>query len=510
MRYAGSFHVLALLMAAVSVVHAQTNDMPPRRLSLAEAMDIAANANAEVVIATEKVREAGGRVDTERGALLPELRGQVSQTRQERSTAAYGLPEEGIATPDPIQTEISYPGTPDSIVRKYDLPTSAVVDSEPTDIEFDFSDTTGPYNFFNAKLNLTVPLIDVQNIQDYKTATTAEKKALYDRDASREEAMLQAASLYQGVLFSAEAVEVLRKKVELHEQRVTLSEDLARSGVSTALDVKKEKVTLNQVRNQLKQAELQYTLALRELKRVLALDPEEPVELTDPLEFRPLTAVNVREGLQKAFQDRPDYRAQKQQEKVTSLQRKAAIGDYYPTLMANGNVGQQGLTPDDTDDAWFIGAFAQVPLFDSFRRRGTIIQQDSQWKQEQTRTRDLEDRIGNEVQQFADELSYHESSVRVADENVMYTDEVLREQTDAKEAGTATDLEVVEAEVDLADAKFARVEAMYNYNLAVAKWFRATGGVRRALDERPLHELWNPGPDADSEEAQDGAQESPP
>lgn len=192
------------------------------------------------------------------------------------------------------------------------------------------------------------------------------------------------------------------------------------------------------------------------------------------------------------------------------MQRKAAIGDYYPTLTAIGNYGEQGLTPEDTVEAWFVGAYAQIPIFDSFRNRGAIIQQDSQWKQEQSRTRDLEDRIWNEVRQYADELSYYESSVLAADENVMYTDEVLQEKTDAKESGMATDLDVVEAEVDLADAKFDRIEAVYNYNLGVMKWFKTVGDIRKALAERPVHELWDPGPDPDAQEAQDGAEQSPP
>jgi outer membrane protein TolC len=506
------FHLTFLpLIASTCLASAQSNEMPARRLSLAEAMDLAATANVDVQIATERIREAGGHVTSERALLLPTLKGGVSQNRQDRSTAAFGLPSSGSANVSPVQNTISYPGTPNSVVKQFDLPTTALVTPvNPVPLDFDFSDTTGPYNYFNAKLYLTVPLIDVQNFRSVDAATAEQIAARLDRDAAREEAMSQAASLYQGVNFSQEAVDMLTKKVELHEQRVVLSEDLAKTGVSTELDVRKEKVVLAQVRTELRHAQNQLAMATRELKRVLDIDPAEGVELTDALNFRPMTALNPGDAFRLALERRPEYRSQKQKEKAASIQRKSAIADYYPTLKASGNYGESGLTPDDTVETWFIGAAATIPLFDSFKRRGTIIQRDSKLKQERSRTRDMEDRMGNEVRQSADELGYYEAMVLAADENVMYSDEVLHKTRDGEQAGTTTELDVVEAEVDLANAKYNRLEAMYNYDLSVTKWFKATGNVREAALERETRELWNPGPDANAEETQDGAEQGPP
>ena len=211
-----------------------------------------------------------------------------------------------------------------------------------------------------------------------------------------------------------------------------------------------------------------------------------------------------------SFKQRPDYLAQKQKVKTSKMQKDAASAEYYPTLRAIGNYGEQGLTPDDTVEAWFIGAYASISLFDSFKRSGSIVQQDSQLKQQENRMKDMEGQMWNELRLAADELKYNEQSVLVADESVVLADESLTEQEDNKAAGTATDLDVVSAEVDLADAKFARIQAIYEYNLTAVAWYKAVGNVREVLVERPEHALWNPAPDADAEEPDDGAEQSPP
>ena len=303
---------------------------------------------------------------------------------------------------------------------------------------------------------------------------------------------------------------MLKKKVELHEQRVTLSEDLRQSGVATELEVKKEKVQLAQVRNELLQAQMQKQKAVRELKRSLDLEPAEEIEFTDRLDFRPLPAPDLATATDLSFKRRPDYLSQKQKVKTAKMQKDSARAEYYPTVMAIGNYGEQGLTPDDTVEAWFIGAYAQISIFDSFKRSGTIVQQDSQLKQQENRTKDMESQMWNELRQAADELEYNEQSVLVADESVILANDELTAQEDNKAAGTATDLDVVSAEVDLADAKFNRIEAVYNYSLSAVKWYKIIGDVREVLLERPEHALWNPAPDADAEKADDGAEQSPP
>jgi outer membrane protein TolC len=138
------------------------------------------------------------------------------------------------------------------------------------------------------------------------------------------------------------------------------------------------------------------------------------------------------------------------------------------------------------------------------------VQQDSQMKQQENRMKALEGSMWNELRLAADELKYNGQAVLVADENVIFADETLTEQEDNKAAGMATDLDVVSAEVDLADAKFGRIQAIYEYNLASVAWFKAVGNVREVLVERPEHALWNPAPHADAEEANDGAEQSPP
>lgn len=474
-----------ILLAALTVqAEGPATNAAPRsdeRLDLRRVIELAMERNLDLELAKEKVRSARGDLLVSRSRLLPELNASAKQTRQDRSVAAYGLPETtSITAPEPAPFRIDY-NARDSIIHRLGLPTGGSVTlPDPLLLDFDFQDTTGPYNFFDGKFSLNVPLIDLQNLDSYRAVRTALDRAALDVRAAAETVALQATLLYYGVLVSEEAIRAGEEKVNLHEDKLQTAKDMRAAGEATELDVQKEEAALASVRSELLSSRKDLAVALRGLQNTLRLD-KPLATLEGQLGFQPVALLSPEEAVKTALAKRPDFQQQQKSEKIAIYQRNAVKGSRYPTLSAFGSYGFQGNMPDDANEAWQVGVGAQLPVWDSFRRRGDLLRAESGLAQVRNRMVDLESSIHDEILNVMDELNYRADAVRVARLNYSVAELNVRLEQDKKDAGTAKLLDLQNAEVNRAQAEYRRIQAYYEYATAAATWFHSIGDTAGVL-----------------------------
>lgn len=481
--------LLPLLLAALTV-HAQdaATNAPARtseRLDLRKVIELATERNLDIELAREKVRSARGDLLVSRSHLLPELNASAKQTRQDRSVAAYGLPETtSVTAPAPAPFRVDY-NARDSVIQRLGLPTGGSVTlPDPLLLEFDFQDTTGVYNFFDGKLSLSVPLLDLQNLDSYRAVRTALDRASLDIRAAAESVVLQATLLYYGVLVSEEAIRAGEEKVNLHEDKLKTARDMRAAGEATDLDIQKEEAALASVRSELLASRNELAMALRGLQKTLRLEAP-PTALEGQLGFQPVATVPAEEAVQTALARRPDFQQQQKSEKIAVYQRNAVRGSHYPTFSAFGSYGFQGNLPDDANEAWQVGVGAQLPIWDSFRRRGDLLRAESSLAQVRNRKVDLESTIRTEIQNVIDELNYRADAIRVARLNYNVAELNVQLEQDKKDAGTAKLLDLQNAEVNRAQAEYRRIQAYYEYATAAVAWFHAIGDTAGVLTLPP-------------------------
>lgn len=476
--------VLALLTAPCRA--GETDTAPtngPWQLDLTAVMVRAAESSITVRQAIERVREQEGTYKVDRSKLLPKLYALASQKRQDRSTAGYGLPESSTAAiPEPIPFEIKYPGLSSDLIRRFNLPTEGFTQiTEPTEIIYDYSDTTGAYDFFDASLRLGVPLYDRELYTKFKASREALRRVDLEVDFYREEAMATAAQLFHAVLVQQKSMEALQGKVDLHLDKVAEIQDLLTTGNARPLDVKKEEVALAGARNSLLEATKRKAAALRELKRFLDIPPEDEVDIIGDLFLREITLPDRKTALEQAMTDRLDVQLQQYRERIAGLQRDAVRYSRHPDLRGMGSYGRQGNTPDDTVDAWMIGISASIPVWDSFERRGKIEVKESQYQQERYQTEDLVKAVESELDLLRDELGFAASSVRVLEQSVDYLEENRQYLEDKVTAGTGKRIDLLSAEVDLAQAEYKLVEAVFNHEIIRIQWLKSLGLIETAV-----------------------------
>jgi outer membrane protein TolC len=203
-----------------------------------------------------------------------------------------------------------------------------------------------------------------------------------------------------------------------------------------------------------------------------------PLNLTDKLEAEPYE-IKLPMAIEQALARRTELQALQRTE---GLQRENVINakaGYKPTVQAfAGYIWQSSEFTTDLArefDGWEIGGQLSWNIFDGFATRGRVIQAKAQLAHA---TADLEDRariieleVRTDYSRFIEARETLESQQKVQEE----AEEALRLAKARTDAGTGTQLDVLNAETQLTQARTTQVQALHDYDVARARFERAIG-----------------------------------
>jgi outer membrane protein TolC len=169
-------------------------------------------------------------------------------------------------------------------------------------------------------------------------------------------------------------------------------------------------------------------------------------------------------------------------EELQKLNITDATAGYKPnlSLFAGYNwFNQQYGTPspglDQYLDGWNAGAQVTWNIFDGMLTRGKVIQARAQYSRSKTAVdeemRNVELEVRTAYSDFLEAQEVLESQKTVQTE----AEESLREANARANAGTGTQLDVLDAENQLTQARSTQVQALHDYDAARARFERAIG-----------------------------------
>ena len=114
-------------------------------------------------------------------------------------------------------------------------------------------------------------------------------------------------------------------------------------------------------------------------------------------------------------------------------------------------------------------------IFDGLLTHGKVIQADAQFARAQTdladQSRQIELAVRTAYSDFIEAKEVLDSQAKVQEQ----ADEALREAKARTDAGTGTQLDVLDAETSLTQARTTQIQALHDYTAARAKLERAIG-----------------------------------
>ena len=342
-------------------------------------------------------------------------------------------------------------------------------------------ETVGPFNWSQVGVEAQVSLFDLSLWKRWRASRHAEDAARAQGRAVREEIAALVVGQYLHALRAAASVKAGESRVELAEALAKLAENQQKQGVGTKLDTLRSQVQLQTERQRLIQAQTQRTTALAGLGRLLDLQPGTRIELADTLSAPALPTGGFEAAYQAGLTQRPELAALDAREKAAENLRQAAQGLRLPTLVASGTYGTTSLQSESWAHTYQISLGLRVPLFTG----GLVSSHVSRAKSEQARVqearREVRAQVGYEVQVAQAELEAATHEVEVADLAVSLSTEALTQARHRFEAGVSNNIEVINAQDELARANDNQINALYRLNQSRVDLARATGQLEQTF-----------------------------
>ena len=367
--------------------------------------------------------------------------------------------------------------------------------TNPSDIE-PISAQVGP----NETFSLATPdqnwNADIQIVQDiymggrliaaFRAADATEKQALANYQTSVADTLLNVRLAYYDVLLAAQEITVHEASVKLLEKELDDQQHRLNAGTVPKFNVLRADVAVANERPNLIQARNNYRIAKNNLSNLLGYNlPHEiweniPLDLTDDFDANPYP-INLPDAIQQALNRRTELLALRKDVELQQLNIINAKSGYKPTVSVFAGYDWHNaqytppVTLDHEFDGWNAGAQISWDIFDGALTFGKVKQAKAQFDKSKTvlddQARQIELQVRTAYSDFIQARETLDSQITVQEE----ADEALREARQRAEAGTGTQLDVLDAETSLTQARTTQIQALHDYATARARFERAIG-----------------------------------
>jgi outer membrane protein TolC len=408
----------------------------PYRLTLHDAIQKALQANLSVLTAGTKVDEAEGtRQRRFSAALLPRVNAQAYANYQNHDLQAQGLSFTGLPIPKVV----------------------------------------GPLSNYDFRIYAQQNVVDLASYRALKASELAADAGKMDERDARDLIVRAIAALYLNAQSAWARAESAQTRVTDSSALYKLAKDKHDAGTATGVDVLRAQVQLANDKQALLIAVNQHKQALLELARNLGMSPATPLELAEPLDYRPLNPPEVETLTPAALLDRADYLSLASQRAGLIEQQSANHARSLPKLSINGNFGEIGRSIGSVKSTGLIQGQIDFTLFDR-DRNGEAQELASRVRRIDDQIADLRRGIDEELREALLNLDSAAEQVAVARDGQELAQRELQMAQDRFEQGTANNVEVITAQDELARAE-------ENYIVAVVSHVDAKFALARAMGD---------------------------
>jgi outer membrane protein len=427
--------LVALGLLTAGAAHAQQGPAISDSLTLDGTIRSVLEANPAITSLEEEVNAATSRVTQTRGGFLPQVTGTATYTRI-----------------DPVVKLQLSPDAP----------------------AFQFS----PNNNYDAHVTLQYGLVDFgKKDATYNLAESRRLTAVDQINVTRRDLAYSAVQVYYNILFVRESIKVQDAQIASLQQHQREMEKRVEGGVSTRFDVTTTQVRITQAQNTRIDLQNQLHNQQVQLARLLHRPEYVSVPVRGSFNYQP-QGVDVNAALARAEESRPEIKLARDAEQTANLNLKLIERSNMPLLGVGAQLGaKNGYLPTiDRIRPNSVGVVQlSVPIYDGNKNKNQRVEAAANIRGAQARIQDTQEQVRSDVRQAANNI---ESSTARYDNSLQQinqaTDALTRAQARYR-YGVGGNLDVLDAETSLAQARLARLQAIYNYTLGQYQLKRATG-----------------------------------
>ena len=276
---------------------------------------------------------------------------------------------------------------------------------------------------------------------------------------------------------------VQEESVNLLQSQLQDQQNRFEAGTVPRFNVLQAQVALSNQIPQLITARNNYRIAQLQLAKTLGLDfnpnrgDAAPLEVIGELTQIP-RAMPLTQAIAVAKENRPFLKQQKATVLSNRAQVSVARSGFFPQINATAaEAWQSSPFTDNIREArngYIFGATGNWAIWDWGATYGRVKQARSILEQSKITLDDDVRQVELEVQQAYSNLQQGRELIQSQEKNVEQATEALRLASARLGAGAGTQLEVLDARVQLTTAQSTKLQALYTYNTAVAEFDRVT------------------------------------
>lgn len=431
--------VLGLVLSAGNIVRAQdlsTGKSNLNPITLQQALQMAHRQNLDLRSAEADVNIAHSGYHMTRSVFLPQI----------------SVEETAVSTNDPLN------------VFGFKLKQEIVNNSD-----FNPSLLNNPDHFenFNTKVQVQQPLFNADGFLKRSAMKKRVKAAEAGYDRTRYYTDYQVKKSYFGLILARKNLNVIDSALVAAKQNEEQAQNYFNQGIINKADYLSARVRVLDLEQQKVQAEDQVGEQEDHLAYLIGMkDGNKPLP-SDPLTMLPVET-DITPDLQEVNSNRSDMLALQSQIDAYQKQLRASQFSYLPSLNLFGSyewnddvlMGNQG-------ENYMVGATLKWNLFKGFQNAGAIQKTKAQLNKAKLSYQNQSEKNRIEIQKALRKLTQLQKQVDLVSQSREQAAENLKIRSDRYQQGMEKTTDLLNAEVNLSQAKLKYVQTIYQYNMTV-------------------------------------------
>ncbi|MGB2691564.1 MAG: TolC family protein [Thermodesulfobacteriota bacterium] len=314
-----------------------------------------------------------------------------------------------------------------------------------------------------------------------KSTKSLLKARKYDRESTQDDIILSTIIGYYTVLSESHIALAMEKKVIESEKRLEQAEGFYKSGRVPQIDVTKAEVSLGNAKLEQIQAKNNLEVAKVNLQTVMGLeDSSFNFDLEDSAELE-VMSYQMEESITQALGSRPELKSLEAQKVAMRANVDASKKEFYPEVFGRTAYRFEGKGAETP--GFIAGVGVRFPIFEGFSRFAKVEDSRAHLKRTNAELRSTKAGIVSQIKQLHLDLEFAKQNIAVTKRTRDSAEQSLNLATERYNLARASSVELAEAEAIFAISNAQYMQAIYNYNINVARLERATGEINEPQEQ---------------------------
>jgi outer membrane protein TolC len=337
---------------------------------------------------------------------------------------------------------------------------------------------------------LTQKVYDPIAIFGIRSAKINKEITLQNQQKTNEQTVFNISLVYYQAQVIQMQMNVLKSTLTASERSLKSTELKYKNGMAKKIDVDKIRVSYNNTRSQLEQAELSYSQSINTLKYHMGMPIDNSMALAD-------TTINLSKYLLKndtvhklQLENIIDYQLIKTNISLMQIAKKSNLAAFQPSLSFYGNYNYNAMRQEfnffDGSKDWYpsstIGIKLTIPIFDGLQRNSKVAQSELNIKKAEENLLFTEQSIKVDNSNYEIQYKNALDNINSEKENLDLAESVYKNTQLEYQQGTGSTLDLIQSESSYMAAQNTYFNKLLDLYIARIELEKAKGTLMKFIN----------------------------